>query len=105
MMNALVNAGFHVRLRWTDIYNKDRLERRLEQIFFVSDAQIAKARRFCSDFVIEMDATFNTNSLKLPLANIVGVDNHMKTFTVALSFIRAEAEEDFTCDTGRFTQT
>jgi hypothetical protein len=31
----------------------------------------------------------------MPLANIIGIDNHIKTFTVALSFIRAEAATDF----------
>jgi hypothetical protein len=56
----------------------------------------SKAQRFCSEFVIQMDATFSTNQLDMPLANIVGVDNHERTFTVALSFIRAEHAEDFT---------
>jgi len=45
--------------------------------------------------MIQLDATFNTNALKLPLVNIVGVDNHNKTFTVALSFVLSEAATDF----------
>jgi hypothetical protein len=42
-----------------------------------------------------MDATLNTNSQKIPLAKIVGVDNHARTFTVALNFILAEAFLNF----------
>jgi hypothetical protein len=95
MMTAFGDAGFHVRLRWVELYSNDQLTHRLDQIFMVSDAQVAKARRFCSGFVIQMDATFNTNILKMPLCNIIGIDNHSKTLTAALSFIRAEAAEDF----------
>jgi predicted DNA-binding protein YlxM (UPF0122 family) len=95
MMRALDTAGFHVRLRWTITYEESIQIRRLDQVFFVSNAQVIKAQRFCSEFMIQLDATFNTNALKLPLVNIVGVDNHNKTFTVALSFVRAEAATDF----------
>jgi hypothetical protein len=41
-----------------------------------------------------MDATFNTNILKMPLATVVGVDNNNQSFTAALNFIRSEAAED-----------
>jgi hypothetical protein len=95
MMKALDSAGFHVRVRWTMTYEGSKPIKRLDQIFFVSDAQIRKARRFCSDFMLQIDATFNKNKLQMPLVNIVGVDNHEKTFTVALSFVRAEASIDF----------
>jgi hypothetical protein len=96
MLKALQEAGFHVRTRWTTVYEGAEKIERLDQVFFVSDAQVAKARRFCSDFILEIDATFSTNALRMPLANIVGVDNHERTFTVALSFIRAEHLQDFT---------
>jgi hypothetical protein len=95
MMKSLDSAGFHVRVRWTMTYEGSKAIKRLDQIFFVSDAQIRKARRFCSDFMLQIDATFNKNKLQMPLVNIVGVDNHGKTFTVALSFVRAEASIDF----------
>jgi len=94
-MKALLDAGFHVRRRWVDIFEDSIHIRRLDQIFFISDAQVVKSQRFCSDFVIEMDATFNTNILKMPLATVVGVDNHNRSFTAALSFIRSEAAEDY----------
>ena len=41
------------------------------------------ARRFVSGFMYETDATFGTNSLKLPLSVMVGIDNCGKTFPVA----------------------
>lgn len=44
---------------------------------------------------MQMDVTFNTNRLKLPLTNMIGVDNYMKIFTVVLSFIREELIVDF----------
>jgi hypothetical protein len=95
MLKALEEAGFHVRTRWTTVYEGSQKTERLDQIFFVSDAQVTKAQRFCSEFILQMDTTFSTNQLGMPLANIVGVDNHMRTFTLALSFVRAEHLEDF----------
>jgi len=95
-MSALQAAAFHVRLRWVDGFENLKPFHRLDQIFFVSDAQVTKSGRFFSEFMIQMDATFNPNVMKMPLANIVGVDNHEKTFTAALSFIRAEDCADFT---------
>jgi len=86
-MKALIDAGFHVRRHWVETFKANVHIRRLDQIFFVSDAQVAKARRFCSGFVVKLDATFNTNATKMPLAMTVGVDNHGKSFTAALSFI------------------
>jgi len=96
MMDALDASGFHVRLRWENTFDGDEAGCRLEQIFFVNDDQVLKARRFCSGCMIQLDATFNTNVLGMPLCNIVGVNHHGKTFTVALSFIRSEATKDFT---------
>jgi hypothetical protein len=95
IMKALIDAGFHIRRRWVETFEENVHIRRLDQICFVSDAQVAKAPRFCSGFVVELDATFNTNATKMSLAFTVGVDNHGKSFTAALSFIRAEAAEDY----------
>jgi len=39
----------------------------------------------------ETDATFNTNSLRLPLGVMVGIDNTRKTFPVAYCYITSES--------------
>ena len=52
-------------------------------------------RRFISDFLMECDATFSNNLLRIPLANIVGISNTGRTFSLAFSFIRSESTEDF----------
>ena len=44
----------------------------------------------------ETDATFNTNSLKLPLSVIVSIDNCGKTFPVAYYYIKSESAASFT---------
>jgi hypothetical protein len=53
------------------------------------------ARRFASGFMYETDATFNTNSLKLPLSVLVGIDNCGKTFPIAFCYITSEAAASF----------
>jgi hypothetical protein len=53
------------------------------------------ARRFASGFRYETDATFNTNSLKLPLSVMVGIDNYGKTFPTAFCYIISESAASF----------
>jgi len=67
----------------------------LRDIFFISDEQIRQARRFVSRFVYETDATFNTNSLRLSLSVMVGIDNTNSTFPMALMYITSELAKAF----------
>jgi MULE transposase domain len=53
------------------------------------------ARRFASGFMYETDATFNTNSLRLPLSVMVGVDNTGSTFPLAFCYITSESAVSF----------
>ena len=48
------------------------------------DKQIRLTRRFVSGFIYETDTTFNTNTLRLPLSVMVGIDNTGSTFPMAL---------------------
>jgi hypothetical protein len=41
------------------------------------------------------DATFNTNSLRLPLGVMVGIDNTRRTFPVAYCYITSESAASF----------
>ena len=57
--------------------------------------QIKMARRFVSSFMYKTDATFNTNSLKLLLSVIVGIDKCRKTFPAAYCYITLESAASF----------
>ena len=41
------------------------------------------------------DATFDTNDLRLPLSNMVSIDNTNKTFPLAQAFITTESAVSF----------
>ncbi len=53
-------------------------------------------RRFVSNFALEIDATFNTNRLKMLLFILVGITHIEKSFPGAFSFEGAEDIESFT---------
>jgi hypothetical protein len=57
--------------------------------------QIRLARRFVSGFMYETDATFNTNSLRLPLSIMVGINNLGRTFPIAFCYIISESAASF----------
>ncbi len=63
--------------------------------FFCSPEQIEMARRFVSSFVIQTDATFNTNELNMPLSILVWVTNTIASFPLADTFISSESVEAF----------
>jgi hypothetical protein len=48
-----------------------------------------------SGFIYKTDATFNTNSLKLPLSVMVGIDNTRATFPIAYCYITSESAASF----------
>jgi hypothetical protein len=48
-----------------------------------------------SSFIYETNATFNTNSLKLPLSVMVSIDNTGATFPVAYCYITSESAASF----------
>ena len=45
--------------------------------------------------MIEVDTTFNTNNLKLPLTIITGISNTGDSFPVAFSFLPSESKVSF----------
>jgi hypothetical protein len=48
-----------------------------------------------SGFIYKTNATFNTNSLKLPLSVMVGIDNTRATFPIAYCYITSESTASF----------
>ena len=67
----------------------------LKQVCFMDTQQRIWARRFCADFLIEIDATFDTNKLKMLLFVAIGVTNTGLTFPVAFSFAISESKMAF----------
>jgi hypothetical protein len=61
----------------------------------MSDEQIRIGRRFVSGFLYETDATFNTNTRRLPFFVMVGIDNTGYTFLMAFMFITSESVKSF----------
>jgi hypothetical protein len=68
----------------------------VRDIFFMSDKQVRLTRRFVSDFMYKTNVTFNTNTLRLPLSVMVGVDNTGSTFPIAFMFITSKSAKSFT---------
>lgn len=52
-------------------------------------------QRFVSDFVLQTDATFNTNELNMPLSIFVRITSTMFSFSLAYTFISSESAEAF----------
>jgi hypothetical protein len=52
-------------------------------------------QRFVAGFVLVVDGTFNTNSLRLPLLIAVGITNSGKTFPVAFSYCPSGSKESY----------
>lgn len=67
----------------------------VQDIFFISEAQITLERRFVSNFLYETDATFNTNKLCLPLSVMVSITNTRKTFPLAYCYITSKSAKSF----------
>lgn len=52
-------------------------------------------RRFVSGFVVQTDASFNTNELNMPLSILVRITNTISNFPLAYTFISSESAEAF----------
>ena len=75
LFGFLSEKGYHCHFRYKydmDLATAEPVNRCLEMLFFMSDAQIQWAQRFCSSFMVEVDTTCNTNSLRLPLTVLTG---------------------------------
>ena len=104
LVGHLERHGYHLRTRDKYIV-KDRVGKKkvVRDIFFMSDEQIRLARRFVSGFIYETDATFNTNTLRLPLLVMVRIDNIGHTFPMAFMFITSESAKSFTFTSEQLT--
>ena len=96
MFTHLQNKCFHIRSQYNfeiDQATGQASRKRLEQLFFMTDEQISLGQQFCSSFMLEINSTFNTNTLKLPLTILTGVSNTGKSFPLAFSFAPSENKD------------
>jgi hypothetical protein len=82
LMSVLERNGLHPRCREEYIVVGGERKGRIIRDIFMSDEQIHLARRFVSSFIYETDATFNTNTLRLLLSVMVGIDNPKALFSL-----------------------
>jgi hypothetical protein len=61
----------------------------------MSNEQIRLIRRFVSGFLYETNAIFSTNTRRLPLSVIVGINNTRYTFPMAFMFITTKSAKSF----------
>ena len=97
LLVELHEAGFVYRTRvQEDVDDEDNMvERKMIQLWFAYREQLNIAARFCADFLIVVDSTFNTNRDRLPLLIAVGVLNSGRTFPVCFSYCPSESEDSF----------
>ena len=92
----LQKADFHVRCQESWIYeNNVRVRRIVNHFFFANAWQIFMARRFISRFVLQTNATFNTNELNLSLSILIGKTNILTSFVAAYCYVTFESKIAF----------
>jgi hypothetical protein len=95
-MTILEQNGFYPCTREEYIVENGICTKRVvRDIFFISDKQIRMARRFMSGFLYKTNATFNTNTRRLPLTMMVRIDNIGHMFPMAFMFITSELAKSF----------
>lgn len=95
-LDTLEGKGFHLQYLKKYLVENNVCERQIIEAFlFCSPKQIEMARRFVSRFLIQTDATFNTNKLNIPLSILLGITNTILSFPMAYTFISLESAEAF----------
>jgi hypothetical protein len=67
----------------------------LKAVFFTNNELIRLARRFTPDWMIQMDRTFNTNRIKLPLIDVLSVTNTGHSFIFTFCFVTLESSDNW----------
>jgi hypothetical protein len=97
LMAALDEAGFIFRTKLMPQQIVDGVEQPavMEQIVFFHPIMRYLAQRFCSEFAVIIDGTFNTNRLRMPFIQAVGITNTGTSFPVVFSFAMSESKLAF----------
>jgi hypothetical protein len=67
----------------------------LKAVFFTNNSLMKLARRFTPDWMIQVDGTFNTNRIRMPLIDCLGVSNTGGSFIFAFCFVTSESSENW----------
>jgi len=94
LLSALDSENFLTRKRYDLIKDETgaTVKRILAQIVIIDHEQKRLTKRFYSDFMMQNDATFNTNKNGLLLFMAIGITNTNYTFPAAFSFTTLELE-------------
>jgi hypothetical protein len=63
-------------------------------MLFVTDARSVEYLNKHPNILL-LDCTYKTNKFDIPLLNILGVDHHGNSFTIALCFLDQEITENY----------
>jgi hypothetical protein len=98
LLKALQDEGFHYRTLVREEYNDEgkMINQQLVQIVFWHPDASYLARRFCAGHLLIVDATFNTNNLRMPLITSLGITNEGTQLPVAFSYCPGETAESYT---------
>jgi hypothetical protein len=67
----------------------------LKAVFFTNTEMTRLARRFTPDWMIQVDGTFNTNCIRMPLIDCLGVSNTGHSFLFAFCFVTSESADNW----------
>ena len=87
LLKALDNARFTFKTFKKVVYEDNTtISRKLVQIIFQLLDRVDLICRFCSDYLIEVDAIFRINNKRIPLIISIGLTNENKQFAIAFSY-------------------
>ena len=96
LIACLEQDGWIYRTLWLiqhDKISKEATARVFDAVFFILPELITLARRFCPDWMMQADGTFNTNIIKMPLIDMIGVTNIGLIFPFAFCFVMSESSK------------
>jgi MULE transposase domain len=98
LLKALDEAGFKHQAKVKIEYEEGSeipMNRKLVQIVFWLEEGVNLVQQFISGHLLQLDATFSTNSHRMPLITSVGVSNEGTIFPMALSYCPGETMESY----------
>jgi hypothetical protein len=97
LVSVLERDRWTYRTFWEFTYNDVRTVTKqvLKAVFFTNDELMKLARRFTPDWMIQMDGTFNTNRIRMPLIDVLGVTNTGHSFIFAFCFVTSESSDNW----------
>ena len=97
LLKALEDEGFKFRvLTSNEVAESDPAQVvsvKIVQIVFWCEDGVRQIQRFCAGALLVADATFNTNSQRMPLMTSIGLTNEKKRIPVAFSYAPGETKD------------